>query len=245
MVSSSTNTLFDTSKRLAEDVYYSSICPRTDNEEAASRGQKLNLLIKKTCKEKNLKFIDNNSTMTYKDSSVDTHVLGRDGLHLTKEGGRRLAKNLSNFGLVNLKPVPVPERKKRGYMMKKRPEQKKTTAYGWSRKSQRVSQRPASSYNDYNKYYEQYGEGQNTQWYRGRGYADDYNVQEDQLWNGHTRYADDYSAREAPQTPQWIRPRAFRDDYSTGGSDYNQHQNRQVQCWSCWEYGHLARNCPH
>ena len=57
-------------------------------------------------------------------------------------------------------------------------------------------QRPASSYNDYNKYYEQYGEGQNTQWYQGRGYADDLNVQEDQPWNGHTRYADDYSARE-------------------------------------------------
>ena len=45
-------TLFDISKRLAEDVYYSSICPRTDNEEAASRGQKLNLLIKKTCKKR-------------------------------------------------------------------------------------------------------------------------------------------------------------------------------------------------
>ena len=106
-------------------------------------------------------------------------------------------------------------------------------------------QRPASSYNDYNKYYEQYGEGQNTQWYQGRGYADDLNVQEDQLWKGHTRYADDYSDRETPQTPQWIRPRAFKDDYSAVPSEYNQPQDRQVQCWSCLEYGHLARNCPH
>ena len=77
------------------DVVFSSICPRFDIKPANERVRKLNTMIQGICDKKQVKYIDNSLTFTFKDDSIDQQAIAKDGLHLNREGGRRLAKNLS------------------------------------------------------------------------------------------------------------------------------------------------------
>ena len=77
------------------NVVFSSICPIFDIKPANERVRELNTMIQRICDKTQVKYIDKSLTFTFKDDSIYQQATAKDGLHLKREGGRRLAKNLS------------------------------------------------------------------------------------------------------------------------------------------------------
>lgn len=86
--------LIKETKKHATDIVVSSILPRTDIPAVEESIAELNSELHKLCQlDEDVQFIDNDCTFRLRDGSVNCGFL-HDGLHLTKEGTRSLAKNL-------------------------------------------------------------------------------------------------------------------------------------------------------
>ena len=86
------NELITEAKNHANSIILSSVLPRTDTPDLLETISELNSELEKLCDDK-VHFIDNDATFKLRDGSVNNGFL-YDGLHLSKEGIRSLAKNL-------------------------------------------------------------------------------------------------------------------------------------------------------
>ncbi|CAH1788018.1 unnamed protein product [Owenia fusiformis] len=82
-------------KNIATTVAVSSICPRTDKELAQNTADALNAGLQILCEEEKIEFI-NNDTNGFKLQSgeINEGYLWSDGLHLSKPGSNKLARNM-------------------------------------------------------------------------------------------------------------------------------------------------------
>ena len=161
-------TLIKLAKNLATDgnVLFSSICPRTDIDESNKHAYSVNEALQKFCLLNGAKFLDNNLTFTYKDNSVNNRVLGKDGLHLNKEGGRRqytyseaaaarTTQYHENSQYMDThrstqqeyhNPTPISQRATERRNPDRNSNTLPSTSYGWVRKPRKASQRAPGSY---------------------------------------------------------------------------------------------------
>ena len=88
--------LLDEATRVAEDgTYFSSIPPRADDQDLAMWIPDYNNIIKSLCYETDCIFLDNDSNFTYANGTLDWKTLMPDGVHLSREGSKRLCWNLN------------------------------------------------------------------------------------------------------------------------------------------------------
>ena len=76
----------------------SSICPRTDNSSAASKGSDINETIKPIVGDKDCVFVVHSESFLTKGGEIIEDFLLIDGLHLSASGTRRLTKSLGLSG---------------------------------------------------------------------------------------------------------------------------------------------------
>ena len=248
-------TLIKLAKNLATDgnVLFSSICPRTDIDEANKRAYSVNEALQKFCLLNGVKFLDNNLTFTYKDNSVDSRVLGKDGLHLNKEGGRRLAANFALYAGIQRNVVDH---------------------YHATGKSQ-TKVRAASFRSNRNPPKTQYtysgaAAPRTTQYHENSQYMDTHRSTQQEYHNptpisqrATERRNPDRNSNTLPSASYgWVRkPRKasqrapgsyYSEPWEFSNNAYqeqcelpNYESFDHIQCWRCWNYGHFQRSCPY
>jgi len=91
--------LITTTKAIATHVTVSSVCPRVKEDQTISikvseKIESVNASLQILCQEEGVTFVNNTQSFYLADGSVNDGYLLRDGVHLTKSGSDRLAKNL-------------------------------------------------------------------------------------------------------------------------------------------------------
>ena len=87
--------VIDTALVNARTVTISSVCPRLTTTETTNTIDAVNAGLVSLCVEKRVTFINNTSSVTLSDGSVNDGYLQRDGVHLTTAAINRVAKNLA------------------------------------------------------------------------------------------------------------------------------------------------------
>ena len=85
--------LFVQAQKIASNVLFSSILPRTDNSSANLKGENANVILKTLCHQSNVKHVDNNGIFLTADRSPNDALL-LDGLHPNDKGTKKLISNL-------------------------------------------------------------------------------------------------------------------------------------------------------
>ena len=88
--------LIATAKRVSSTghVTLSSICPRTDDDEAAARGIDINSRVQELADTRGCVLIEHEGTFLCKNGEINTALLLIDGLHLSEAGSKALLHNL-------------------------------------------------------------------------------------------------------------------------------------------------------
>lgn len=83
------------------NIVVSTACPRTDDGgKHQARVDRMNIKIKDIASKRGCLLVDNDKNFTHGDKSADTSVINKRGLHLNKEGTKRLLKNIDTVSKV-------------------------------------------------------------------------------------------------------------------------------------------------
>ena len=232
--------LIATAKRVSSTghVTLSSICPRTDDDEAAARGIDINSRVQELADTRGCVLIEHEGTFLCKNGEINTALLLIDGLHLSEAGSKAL---LHNLGLAARAHV----RLGRGMRGKGPPKTRDTSHHEHQR--DRVSpdsnggRRPPSSrpsQRDRRPYIPR------NQWVSGQS---DRRRFGDQRQPQHQPFDGERHGRI-----EWHHHRTFHtsnphSDESRRRDDMNQpeRRRRQPRCWYCYEPGHTYQQCRH
>ena len=222
-ITNSAKDLFDQAKKLSNNIYFSSVLPRTDDANAKMKAESANLSIKTICNQNNVKFIDNDgSFLTADRTPIDALLL--DGLHLNDRGTRKLITNLG---------IQAAQRKRQSFR------QLNPTFNGTPARAANVPPLIPSRWNQSNIGPNQFKSPVQM------------NPQHHSTWNPHQNIAMNYySGQPLPPVNQWTAPTAGPwipqpPQYFNQVRQYQQppDYNPARYCTTCRQQGHSHQTC--